>query len=191
MQGGCAAGSRFASSAMKRSAILLLMFVVPGGLPGTPALAAEGGRIHVPTVTRLVKIFSELEADLMTNIRNGNADTVQKMLADDFEMWSSPALGAPTPRADWIRRSLEQPQSVSSIEQMAVRDFGNIAIASFLMGGGPDAKPGRDRAIFVVDIWQRAGASWKLATRYAGLAGSKEFVIPGASKAVPEIEKRY
>ncbi len=176
---------------MKRSAILLLIFLVPGGLPGAPALAAEGGRIYVPTVTRLVKIFSELEADLMANLRNGNADGVQKTLAEDFEMWSGPWPGAPTPRADWIRRSLEQPQSVSSIEQMAVRDFGNIAIASFLMGGEREGKARGDRAIFVVDVWKRAGESWKLATRYASPAGSKEFVIPGASKAVPEIEKRY
>jgi hypothetical protein len=42
----------------------------------------------------------------------------------------------------------------------------------------------------VEDVWKRAGDSWKLAVRYAGPAGSRDFVIPGASKDAP-IVKRY
>jgi ketosteroid isomerase-like protein len=75
-------------------------------------------------------------------------------------------------------------------EQMAVHAFGDVAVVSFLQAAmsGERRDPARD--IATVDVRRRAGDAWKLAVRYAGPAGGRGFIIPGASMQAP-IEKRY
>ena len=69
---------------------------------------------HIPTVTRLVKLFMDLEGTLATGLRDGNAAAVDTMLADDFEMRVASMPGNPTPRAEWIKLSLGKPASAFS-----------------------------------------------------------------------------
>jgi len=145
---------------------------------------------RIPTVTRLVKLFLELEGVLADGVRNGNATAVGRMLAEDFELRVASAPGNPTPRAEWLRLATEKPGPTYLIEQMAVHDFGSVAAVSFLQAAltGQTRDPARD--IATVDIWKRSGDTWTLAVRYAGPAGSGSFAIPGASME-PPIEKRY
>ncbi len=145
---------------------------------------------RVPTVTRLVKLFLELESSLAEGLRGGGTTTVDGMLADDFELRVAPAPGNPTPRAEWLRLAMDKPGPPVRIEQMAVHEFGDVAVVSFLQAAmsGDKRDPARD--IATVDVWRRAGDAWKLAVRYAGPAGGRGFIIPGASVQAP-IEKRY
>jgi Domain of unknown function (DUF4440) len=169
-------------------AVLLCAGMLAGPLGAQTKIDAPG---HIPTVTRLVKLFMDLEGTLTTGLREGNAAAVDTMLAEDFEMRVASMPGNPTPRAEWIKLSLGKPASHFRIEQMAVHDLGDVSTVSFLQAGvapGGRREPARDIAI--VDVWKRAGDSWKLAIRYAGPAGSRDFVIPGASREAP-IAKRY
>ena len=70
------------------------------------------------------------------------------------------------------------------INDMAVHDYGTIAIVSFKQGaiGG---------TVFVVDVWRGQGTDWKLAVRYASSAGTPTFAIPGGDASEPEIPKKY
>ena len=67
---------------MERSSIVVALLCI-SALAGSPPVSAADtpatGRI--PTVTRLVKLFLELEGSLATGIRSGNAAAVEKMLA--------------------------------------------------------------------------------------------------------------
>jgi ketosteroid isomerase-like protein len=156
-----------------------------------PAVAGEGAATaRVPTVTRLVKIFLELEGELAAGLRGGNAAAVERLLADDFELRVASMPGNPTPRAEWLRLALGKPGPAVSFEQMAVHEYGDTAIVSFLQV--PLAKASRDptRDIATVDVWKRAGEGWSLAVRYAGPAGRRDFAIPGASNE-PPVDKRY
>jgi len=161
---------------------------------GTPFIASAedtpptGGR--VPTVTRQVKAFTELEGALDAGVRSGNAAAVGKMLAEDFEMRAASMPGNPTPRAEWIRLALANPGPPVRIEQMAVHEFGTVAVVSFMQR--PSSKPKHDPSLDVatVDVWRRAGDAWVLAVRYSGPAGATDFAIPGVSRE-PPIEKRY
>jgi hypothetical protein len=168
--------------------VLLWASMAASPLGAQSAIDAASGRI--PTLTRLVKLFLELEGALTTSLHEGNAASVDKTLADDFEMRVASMPGNPTPRAEWIKLALGKPAPAFRIEQMAVHDFGDVCVVSFLQAGvaGDRREPARDIAI--VDVWKRAGDSWKLAVRYAGPAGSRDVVIPGASKDAP-IVKRY
>ena len=151
-----------------------------------PAFAADeqptGGR--VPTVTRLVKLFTERETALAEAVRSGDEKRTQAFLTDDFEMRIGSATANPIPRADWLSEMMRTRNPGEAATGMAVHDVNGIAIVSFSQGRGPDA-------IFVVDVWRAAGTDWRLAIRYAAPAGVAAFQIPGAGAPPAEIPKKY
>jgi uncharacterized protein DUF4440 len=143
-----------------------------------PVLAQPSGRI--PTVTRLVKIFSELETRIVDSAHAGDASALDAMLDAAFELRVGDAPGTPIPRDDWMRQARASTETHSRVAQMAVHDFGNVATVSFKDAA---TKPPR----FIVDVWKRDGDAWKLAVRYQSDAtGTKT----GARRA-PRIEKKY
>ena len=174
--------------------ILLRALVLVGCCLGSPLVWGAADEAvspsRIPTVTRLVKAFMELESALESNIQAGNAAALEKTLTDDFELRTGALPSNPTPRAEWTRQALAKPHRSAAIEQMAVHDLGNHAIVSFLETSSAGGKRDPAKDIFVVDVWKRAGDQWQLAIRYASPAGSRDFVIPGASKEMP-IPKKY
>ena len=132
------------------------------------AAAASGQRQrtqnHPVTRTRLVALYSDLEAQLATAAQKSDSAKLQQMLSDDFEQWTPEPPGDPIPREDWM--AAYHPPSFST-HQMAVRTFGDTEIASFVLHqkaafGDKDASG----EFFVVDVWRREGNSSRLASRY-------------------------
>jgi hypothetical protein len=151
-----------------------------------PALSADTATGRVPTVTRLVKLFLEREDALSAAIHAGDAASLERTLADDFELRSGARAASPVPRVEFIADAAKHHPVSGAASRMAVHDLGSAAIVSFVQGD--DAT----RAVFVVDVWRRQpAADWKLAIRYASPAGSPEFVIPGAGSPPTEIPKKY
>jgi hypothetical protein len=157
-----------------------------------PAADLRPEQARIPTVTRLVKIFVELESELGQRLAAGDTAAIEAMLADDFEMRAGPAPGNPTPRAEWIAAARGEALRGATPEQVAVHDLGEVAIASFLQRVPNAPRSGAPaRNLFVVDVWRRAGDTWKLAIRYVGPAGARDLAIPGAAREPPTIPKRY
>jgi hypothetical protein len=143
-----------------------------------PVFAQPSGRI--PTVTRLVKIFSQLETRLVDSAHVQDTAVLDTMLAPDFEMRAGEMPGTPIPRDEWIRLARASPETQPRLAQMAVHDFRDIATVSFT---DTATKPPR----FIVDVWTRDGDAWKLAVRYqSDVTATKA----GARKS-PRIEKKY
>ena len=155
---------------------------------GSFAAQNETASNRIPTVTRLVQLFTGLEATLSEAQSKGDAETLGNLLTDNFEMRIDASPGEPIPRAEWLKRVLEQRRAAQS-EQMAVHDYGDIAIVSFLLKS--EVTPKHSSAIFIVDVWRKAGADWKLATRYAANASSSPQHIPGVPLKGQAFEKRY
>jgi ketosteroid isomerase-like protein len=172
---------------MRALAGILLAAAAVWALPATADVAA-GAR--VPTVTRLVKQFLELESALAADLLRGDRAAVERMLVDDFELRAGSAPGNPTPRADWIRLALAAPPSGYEIEQMAVHDYGDVAVVSFLQAATANGRRDPARDLFTVDVWKRADGAWRLGVRYAAPAGSRDVAIPGAATEAP-FPKRY
>lgn len=152
-----------------------------------PALAfAQAGR--VPTVTRLVKLFLDLEGTLLDAARSGDRAALERQLADDFEMRVAQRPGEPVPRADWLAHTLAARPPAAQIEQMAVHDEGQAALVSFLLRPqGTQQWP-----TFVVDTWVRAGDEWRLQVRYAAPVPAHSPRVAGeGSASTPAIPKRY
>jgi len=169
------------------SLILAMSFFAVTSLSVEASSSGSVGRI--PTVTRLVHVFLELEGELNEALGKRDMQAVSKLLTDDFEMRVANMPGNPVPRAAWIRQSFKAPEASSLLEQMAVHDFGAIAIVSYLWSFTP-AKSEVTREIFVVDTWRQDAGHWKLAVRYAAPGGLNDATIPGVASDAPAFEKK-
>jgi len=169
---------------MKSIAVIVVAFAAIASTSATPAADERPSGGRVPTVTRLVKLFSEREAALADAVRAGDEKRTQDLLADDFEMRIGSAPANPIPRIEWIGDMMRTRNPGEAVTDMAVHDLNGTAIVSFSQGRGPGA-------ILVVDVWRAAGNDWRLAIRYAAPTGSAAFRIPGAGALPPEIPKKY
>ena len=158
------------------------------------ALAAHAGvaaaqtpeTSRVPTVSRLVMQFTERESELAARLRAGDAEGAGRLLTDDFELRAGPQPGRPVARDDWLRQSVRSPGPTTTPTQMAVHDLTETMMVSFLQSAA-----GGSASVFVVDVWRRAGADWKLAIRYIAPAGAGSMALPGVPPPEPTIQKKY
>jgi hypothetical protein len=129
--------------------------------PPTGGRPAAGRTV---TPTRTVVKYTALEENLFQALQDNNAAGLDRILASDFEAWAAEKL-SPTPRADWMKMFLGNLQTFR-IRNMAVRQFGDVAVVSFLLyrTGEANGKP-MSPVLFIVDVWRLSGD--KLAVRYA------------------------
>ena len=151
--------------------------------------SSEDGIGRIPTVTRLVHEFFQLEGKLSQAVEKRDTPTVSNLLSDDFEMRVGAMPGTPIPRAAWIQQSFVEHESSTEMEQMAVHDFGKIAIVSYLWKIKA-IKSKMERDIFIVDTWRQEAGAWKLAVRFAGPGAQSDYPIPGVPIIEPAFEKK-
>jgi hypothetical protein len=166
--------------------LVVLAFAVFVVAPAVAQPAPAPGRI--PTVTRLVKLFTGREMDLVAATHATDVSALDAVLDPSFEMRTGEAPGTPVPRDAWIRDARRAAARESSrIDQMAVHDFGDVVIVSFrasAVAGASHVPPAR----LVVDWWKRDGETWKLAVRYVSDAPARPASRP---RAPGTIDKRY
>src|SRR5437868_15546211 len=97
---------------------LLVGILLAGSLVGAYGQTTKPPR-RIVTTTRLVAIFSELENDCMKAVQENDANALDRLLSEDFQIWTPSPPGHPIPREDWLKQA-EKPQSFR-IRQMAVR----------------------------------------------------------------------
>lgn len=137
---------------------MALALTVPLG--AGPQETATG---RIPTVSRLVQLFSSLEIEWMEAASRGDASALAKLVADDFEGRNDQAPGVPTPRAEFLAAA--RGVAAPTPSEMAVRALGDVAVVSCRMRRGDERGP------FVVDVWVRTGGGWKVVARYASGSG--------------------
>jgi hypothetical protein len=145
-------------------------------------------QIPIPVATRLVQLYSEYEQRLADAIHRKDTGEIDGLVASDFELRTADNIGVPTPRAEWIAQSLKERPAPISISQMAVHDYGNIRIVSFVMKRTAGTR--RDRGIAVIDVWMQSGENSVLKIRYAAVQRRQSIRVPGESKQ-QQIDKRY
>jgi hypothetical protein len=153
-----------------------------------PQAQAQAVRTQIPMATRLVQIYSDYERRLADAINRRDTGEIDRLVASDFELRSAGNIGVPTPRAEWIAQSLKEPAGSTSIGQMAVHDYGDIRIVSFVMKRAVAAR--RERGIAVVDVWMQSGENSVLKTRYAAVQEAQSLRVPGETRQ-QQIDKRY
>ncbi len=112
-----------------------------------------------------MQIYSQAEQRLAEAINHKDLAQIDRLVAGDFELRSAKTIGVPVPRADWLEQSLKDaPQSIS-IAHMAVYEYGNVRVVSFLMARHGAAPP--DASVAIVDVWVQSGETSVLNVRYA------------------------
>lgn len=145
----------------------------------------------IPTVTRSVQLFSTLETEWLDAVSHRNVDALNKVVSEDFELRSAAAPGRPTARAEWQQQAFAAKPMESSIEQMAVHEFGELAVVSFLWKIDAPKDAAVARQVFVVDTWKQTDSGWKAITRYAAPVDASAKPVPGSDAATPAIRKKY
>jgi Domain of unknown function (DUF4440) len=140
-----------------KAGFVLTTLALASSLP-VGARSQETATGRIPTVSRLVQLFSRLEVEWMEAASRGDAKVLAGLVADDFEARSAKAPGVPTPRAEWLAaaRGVAAPEP----SDIAVRALGDVAIVSCRM-----TRDGHHT--FVVDVWLESQKSWKVVARYA------------------------
>lgn len=113
------------------------------------------------TVTFLVKKYGELEIQLDNALIKKNTEVIQQLLANNFEERKSSNPISPIPRESWINSNLKKTaKNPLTIRQMAVRELGNIHVASYLAIKD-------STSTFIVDIWKSENNKSQLLARYS------------------------
>ena len=126
----------------------------------TAAETAPPPRQRVVTMTRFVKVFSDLEYQLADALRANDQAVVDRLMAAEFEQRNAARPGEPVPREDWLKSNDYFGPGDGSMYELAVHDRGDLAIASFRWRF-------KDRDWFLVDVWRKKADSYELVTRYA------------------------
>lgn len=156
---------------MKRFLILLGLSAALGSA-SVAGQAPTGGR-GGPVPTRNVAIFTKLENALADAVQHRDAEALSRIVSDDFEIRSAPVPGVPTARDAALQAWSQLPAPASSsLGQMAVHDYGELMVVSFVSKQGA-------QSFFMVDTWKHAGTDWKLAVRYAAPIMEGAAAVPG------------
>lgn len=134
----------------------------------------------IPTQTRGVKIFSDLENAWLEAVHQRDREALNKIVAPRFELRSAAAPGTPTPREESLSQSLQVAPFQSSISQMAVHEYGDVMVVSFLWKIDAAKKAALPQSIFVVDTWKRNEDSWQVVARYVAPVAAGAANVPGA-----------
>ena len=127
---------------------------------GAYAGAATSAAVEAPpqvSMTRSMLVFADLEKNLDRAIASHDQPATDALLSTDFEYRPDMHPGDPTTRADWLA---DAAMRGSGTDQLSVRDFGDVAVVSFVMTTGTGTSS------FVVDVWKQQGDNWQLITRY-------------------------
>jgi hypothetical protein len=146
------------------TAVAALCLAAPAGAADTPP---TGGQQRIVTMTRGMKIFGDAEAALTAALKAKDSATLDRLVAADFEQLAQGAPGTPVPREDWLKQAPADAARSTGIRDMAVHDYGDIAIVSFAWTREP-----AQASAFVVDVWRRTSPqeAFQLKTRYLSAA---------------------
>ena len=153
----------------------MLVCVGSGWLSAQDRIPPRVSTGRVVTKTHLVALFSDLETQLVQAEQAKDEPTLNRLLGDDFEVWTPELSGEPVPRDDWQKQALARKLLAFRIEQTAVKAISDeIVVASFILEetAEHDSKA-KATHHFVVDVWKKNGDAWQLTDRYSSrVAGS-------------------
>ena len=114
---------------------------------------------------------------------------VYQCVDERFELRSGAAPGTPTPRDESLKQAQSLPAFQSAIGQMAVHEYGDLMVVSFLWKIDAPQGAGVAQTVFVVDTWKRNGDSWQVLVRYATPVNAAQSV-PGAVAPNPQAPQK-
>jgi ketosteroid isomerase-like protein len=159
-------------------ACLNLAIITAAQEPVKPPLSTR-----IVTATRQVTLFSGLERQLLEAVQKKDTAAIKALLTDDFSVRMPDA--DPLPVDDWLDSVMSKDFNLKSfaVRQVDAVDLRDAAIVKFDRVQQSTFKGQNDGGEFyVVDIWRKAGDSWKLSDRYVSLLSTTPFMPKGDVK---------
>ncbi|PYX82806.1 MAG: hypothetical protein DMG70_13430 [Acidobacteria bacterium] len=134
---------------------------------------------RIVTTTRLVALFSQMEAGWLEAIQQQDQATLTRFLADDFQVWTPTPPGEPVPREQWLQQAMAEKLDSFRIRQMAARAVNSSTVVVSFVLGETVQQAGKPRATdyFIVDLWQKKDENWQVTDRYLsqvrGISGNQ------------------
>jgi len=148
-----------------------------------PAWPQDQARVHgVTAKARLQVFFSELETQWLKAVQDKNQSALNRILSDDFQVWTSIPPGDPIPREVWLGQVFGRKLQSFQLRQLGVRPVSpEVAVVSFILTETSQSAIPRAENHFVVDIWTNSGAgdNWRCTDRYFSEVGG----IPHSTRA--------
>ena len=122
---------------------------------------------RIITATRQVVIFTDLEKQMLRAVQSKDQAGLSKLVSDDCIIEMPDA--DPLPCDDWMKTVLSKDYVLKSfvVRQLSVVDGADVMVVKFdrvqqsTFKGKPDGGE-----FFVIDVWKKDGADWKLASRF-------------------------
>jgi Domain of unknown function (DUF4440) len=143
-----------------------ILFLVSVTIAGAQGPAPGSIRKQIGTPTRQVALFTDLETQLSAGSAHQDRATLDRLLADDFQLWTADHPSDPVGRDQWMEQALSSSSPAGVVHEMNVHMEGEVAIVSFLLTPQPSASA-TSHDLFLVDVWTKQVNTWQLATRYA------------------------
>ena len=138
---------------------------------------------RIITATRQVTIFNGLENQLLRAVQSKDQAGLSKLVSDDCIIEMPDA--DPLPCDDWMKAVLSKDYVLKTfvVRQLSVVDGADVMVVKFdrvqqsTFKGKPDGGE-----FFVVDVWKKEGADWKLASRFVSKVSSVPWMPKGDIK---------
>jgi hypothetical protein len=138
---------------------------------------------RIITATRQVAIFSGLENQLLRAVQSKDQAGLSKLVSEDCIIEMPDA--DPLPCDDWMKSVLSKDYVLKTftVRQLSAVDGADSAVVKFdrvqesSFKGKPDGGE-----FFVVDVWKKDGADWKLASRFVSKVSSVPWMPKGDIK---------
>lgn len=106
--------------------------------------------------TRSVSSYLARERSLQEALARRDAAAARDLLAEDFEA-RGPSGVDPVDRESWLRRELAPNTPERPVRDLDVREFDDVAVVTFVLGGpGVGRRSGGGPIFSVVDVWRRS-----------------------------------
>jgi ketosteroid isomerase-like protein len=159
------------------SCFCLLLSLAPSAVFAQSQTTPKSEGSRIVTVTRLVAIFSDLESQWLRALQQKDQSTLNRLLAEDLQVWTPAPPGDPIPREDWLKQASADRLESFHIRQMAVRSLNDdVTLASFVLNETVE-RAGKPATYdyFVVDVWHRDANQWQVTDRYVSkVAGASQ-----------------
>jgi hypothetical protein len=138
---------------------------------------------RIMTATRQVAMFTGLETQMLQTIQKNDKAGLQAMLTDDFSI-EMPNVERMVGE-DWVDSVTTKDFVLKKfgVRQVSVVELGDAAVVKFDRLQDATYKGTPDSGEFlVVDVWKKAGDTWKLANRFVSKVSS---TLPSATTVRP------
>ena len=148
--------------------LLMIVFVAAACL-GALAQPAMPPGVHGTTsglATRSVSNYLDLERGLLESLQAGDRGAALRKLAPDFTFRSDADIDEVDAKV-WLDDETRHPIETANVRNLAVREFGEVAVVSFLLDvrRAARSKAATPSTLYVVDVWQQNPP--ELMARYA------------------------